>query len=150
MVGYRVGRRAVVGDRIEQLGLRIRIDKDLELVDPERDDRYHEYWTHYYRLMARNGVSPDLARRIMRTRTSAIGAMMVRRGDADAVICGAIGQFQTHLRHIREIIGTRKDVRDLSASGNHADASGDPLLIPGVTPVEPASWGRVKTLFLPR
>ena len=110
-----IGRRAVVQSRIERLGLRLRMDVDFEVVDPERDDRYHDYWTHYYRLMARNGVSPDYARRVIRTRATAIGAMMLVRDDADAVICGAVGQFQTHLRFVREIIGMRADVHALSA-----------------------------------
>ncbi|MDH3702095.1 MAG: NADP-dependent malic enzyme [Alphaproteobacteria bacterium] len=110
-----VGRRSVVLSRIERLGLRLQLGRDVELVDPEGDERYHEYWTNYYELMARNGVSPDYARRVMRTRTTAIGAMMVRRGDADAMLCGAVGQFQTHLRHIREIIGKREGAGDLSA-----------------------------------
>ena len=110
-----IGRRAVVAERIKRLGLRIRLDEDVALVDPERDDRYQEYWTYYYKLMARNGVSPDYARRVVRTRTTAIGALMLRLGDADAMICGAIGQFQTHLRHVGDIIGKRDGVRDLSA-----------------------------------
>jgi malate dehydrogenase (oxaloacetate-decarboxylating)(NADP+) len=110
-----VGRRAVVESRIQRLGLRIRLDDNVELVDPERDERYQDYWNDYYCLMARNGVSPDLARRVLRTRTSVIGAMMLRRGDTDALICGTVGQYQTHLRHIREIIGKRENVRELSA-----------------------------------
>jgi len=110
-----VGRRAVLQSRIERLGLRLRMDEDFEVVDPERDDRYNDYWTNYYRLMARNGVSPDYARRVIRTRTTAIGAMMLVRNDADAVICGAVGQFQTHLRFVREIIGLREDAHALSA-----------------------------------
>jgi malate dehydrogenase (oxaloacetate-decarboxylating)(NADP+) len=87
----------------------------VELVDPERDDRYNEYWTHYYKLMARNGVSPDYARRVVRTRNTVIGALMLSRGETDAMICGAVGQFQSHLRHVREIIGRRRGVRELSA-----------------------------------
>ena len=110
-----VGRRSVVLSRIERLGLRLQLDKDVELVDPDSDERYQEYWTNYYELMARNGVSPDYARRVMRTRTTAIGAMMVHRGDADAMLCGAVGQYQTHLRHIRDIIGKREGAGDLSA-----------------------------------
>jgi malate dehydrogenase (oxaloacetate-decarboxylating)(NADP+) len=110
-----IGRRAVVQSRIDRLGLRLRLDENVELVDPERDDRYQEYWNDYYRLMARNGVSPDLARRVVRTRTTVIGAMMLRRGDTDAMICGTVGQYHTHLRHIREIIGKCGGVRELSA-----------------------------------
>jgi malate dehydrogenase (oxaloacetate-decarboxylating)(NADP+) len=110
-----IGRRAVVQSRIERLGLRIRLDVDVELVDPERDDRFNEYWTDYYKLMARNGVSPDYARRVVRTRTTVIGALMLSRGETDAVICGTVGQYQSHLRHVREIIGRREGVRELSA-----------------------------------
>ncbi len=110
-----IGRRQVVQSRIERLGLRIRLDVDVELVDPERDDRFNEYWAHYYKLMARNGVSPDYARRVVRTRTTVIGALMLSRGETDAVICGTVGQYQSHLRHVREIIGRRQGVRELSA-----------------------------------
>jgi malate dehydrogenase (oxaloacetate-decarboxylating)(NADP+) len=110
-----VGRRTVVQSRIERLGLRLRLDDNVELVDPERDERYNDYWNDYYRLMARNGVSPDLARRVVRTRTTVIGALMLHRGDTDAMICGTVGQYQTHLRHVRKIIGKREDVRELSA-----------------------------------
>jgi malate dehydrogenase (oxaloacetate-decarboxylating)(NADP+) len=110
-----IGRRAVIQSRIERLGLRLRMDEDFDVVDPERDDRFQDYWTNYYQLMARNGVSPDYARRVVRTRTTAIGAMMLVRDDADAVICGAVGQFQTHLRHVREIIGLRENAHALSA-----------------------------------
>ncbi|MCR9222228.1 MAG: NADP-dependent malic enzyme [Alphaproteobacteria bacterium] len=109
-----IGRRAVVENRIERLGLRLRIDEDFELCDPENDPRYKEYWTTYQHLMGRKGVSPEYAREVARTRTTVIGALMVHLGQADALICGTVGQFSKHLKHVRDIVGRRPDARDLS------------------------------------
>jgi malate dehydrogenase (oxaloacetate-decarboxylating)(NADP+) len=95
----------VVKRRIERLNLHIRIDEHFELVDPEEDRRFHEYWTHYHSLMDRKGVSPEFARAVVRTRNSVIASLMVLRGDADALICGAVGQYQRHLRHLVDILG---------------------------------------------
>ena len=100
-----VGRREVVRRRIEKLNLRLKLDKDVGLVDPESDPRYHEYWTTYHRLMERKGVSPDFARALVRTRSTVIAALMLRRGEADAMLCGAIGQYHRHLRHLVDILG---------------------------------------------
>ncbi len=100
-----VGRREVVRRRIEKLNLRLQLDRDVALVDPESDPRYHEYWTTYHRIMERKGVSPDFARALVRTRATVIAALMVRRGEADAMLCGAIGQYHGHLRHLVDILG---------------------------------------------
>jgi malate dehydrogenase (oxaloacetate-decarboxylating)(NADP+) len=100
-----IGRRDVVSRRIERLNLRLRLDDVVTLVDPEDDPRYHGYWTLYHRLMERKGVSPDFARALVRTRTSVIAALMVRRGEADAMLCGAIGQYHRHLKHLVDILG---------------------------------------------
>jgi malate dehydrogenase (oxaloacetate-decarboxylating)(NADP+) len=100
-----IGRRDVVQRRLEKLNLRVRIDHDFELVDPQDDPRYHDYWTTYHALMARKGVSPDFARYLVRTRNTVIGALMLRKGAADALLCGVIGQYHRHLRHIVDIIG---------------------------------------------
>jgi malate dehydrogenase (oxaloacetate-decarboxylating)(NADP+) len=110
-----VGRQAVVAQRIERLGLRIAQGTDFELVDPEGDPRFPEYWRLYHSLMERKGVSPDLARTIVRTRNTVIAALMVQRGEADAMICGTVGRFDRHLEDVSEVIGLRRGVRQFSA-----------------------------------
>lgn len=110
-----IGRRGVVESRIKRLRLRLEIDKDFELVDPEDDPRYRDYWTSYHEIMQRNGVPPAVARTIVRTNTTVIGALMVQKGDADAMICGTIGRFQHHMRDVVDIIGLREGVETAAA-----------------------------------
>ncbi len=100
-----IGRPEVVEARIERAGLVIRPGKDFELVNPENDPRYRDYWETYHSIMARRGVSPDLARAIMRTNTTAIGAVMVNRGEADSLICGTFGQYLWHLNYVTQVLG---------------------------------------------
>jgi len=109
-----VGRREVIGLRIKQLGLRIDPDSEVEIVDPEDDPRYREYWTMYHELLGRKGVSPDLARTVVRTQNTVIAALMLRRGEADAMICGAQGNSKVNEQHVRDVIGMQEGVRDLS------------------------------------
>jgi len=109
-----VGRREVIGLRVKQLGLRIDPESEVEIVDPEDDPRYREYWTMYHELLGRKGVSPDLARTIVRTQNTVIAALMLRRGEADAMICGAQGNFKVNEHHVRDVIGMQEGVRDLS------------------------------------
>jgi malate dehydrogenase (oxaloacetate-decarboxylating)(NADP+) len=106
-----IGRRYVVEKRIEKLGLRFKLDEDVELVDPQGDPRYRDYWTEYHSIMGRRGISPDAARTIVRTRASVIGALMVRLNDADATICGAAGRYERHFKNVRDVIGLREGVR---------------------------------------
>ncbi len=101
-----IGRPEVVETRIKRLGLPIWPDRDFELVNPENDPRYREYWTTYHELMQRKGVTPELARAIMRTNTTAIGAVMVHREEADSLICGIFGQYLWHLRYVTEVLAT--------------------------------------------
>ena len=110
-----VGRPAVVEQRIAKLGLRIRAGEHFELVNPESDPRYREYWSEYHRLMERNGVPPETAKREMRRRPTLIAAMLVRMGAADAMLCGTISQPLRHLRYIDEVIGRRPGVNVYAA-----------------------------------
>ena len=110
-----IGRPDVVNTRIDDLGLRIASGKDFELVNPDDDPRYDAYWRCYHGLMERNGVSPDAARTILRTNSTVIAAIMVRRGEADAMLCGTFRQYDWHLRHVLDVIGLADGVRDVSA-----------------------------------
>ncbi|MFV0492443.1 MAG: NADP-dependent malic enzyme [Pseudorhodobacter sp.] len=99
-----IGRPEVVANRCERAGLPIRPGQDFEIVNPENDPRYRDYWETYHELMARRGVTPDTARAVMRTNTTAIAAVMVQRGEADSMICGTFGQYLWHLNYIRQIL----------------------------------------------
>ncbi|MGA7750048.1 MAG: NADP-dependent malic enzyme [Gallionella sp.] len=100
-----VGRPAVIEQRIARLSLRIRAGEHFELVNPESDPRYREYWSEYHRLMQRHGVTPDSAKREMRRRNTLIAAMLVHKGAADAMLCGTVSLPIRHLRYIDEVIG---------------------------------------------
>lgn len=110
-----IGRRAVVERRIKKLRLPMQLGKDIELVDPEDDPRYRDYWTSYYEIMQRSGVTEAVARQVVRTNPSVIGALMVKRHEADALICGVIGQFHEHKRIIESVIGLGRGVETLAA-----------------------------------
>lgn len=101
-----IGRPSVVTSRIERFGLRIRMGQDFELIDPSCDERFSMYWNAYHQLLARQGVSPDLAKATIRTNSTVIGALAVHLGDADGLICGMVGRYQEHLRHLRQILST--------------------------------------------
>jgi malate dehydrogenase (oxaloacetate-decarboxylating)(NADP+) len=109
-----VGRPEVIAQRCERYGLKIRPNVDFAVVNPENDPRYRDYWGTYHELMARKGVTPDLARAVMRTNSTAIAAVMVHRGEADSMICGTFGQFLWHLNYIAQILGTAR-LRPLGA-----------------------------------
>lgn len=99
-----IGRPEVVMNRIEKYGLPLRINKDFELVNPESDPRFREYWETYHKIMERRGVTPALAKAIMRTNSTAIAAIMVYRKEADSMICGTFGQYLWHLKYIKEVL----------------------------------------------
>jgi malate dehydrogenase (oxaloacetate-decarboxylating)(NADP+) len=101
-----IGRPEVIEARVERAGLTIRPSRDFQLVNPENDPRYRDYWETYHTLMARKGVTPDLARAIMRTNTTAIGAVMVQRDEADSLICGTFGQYLWHLNYVQQLLGS--------------------------------------------
>ncbi|ETX14437.1 malic enzyme [Roseivivax halodurans JCM 10272] len=101
-----IGRPEVINMRCERMGLEIRPERDFNIVNPENDPRYRDYWGSYHEIMARRGVTPDLARAIMRTNTTAIAAVMVHRGEADSMICGTFGEYKWHLNYVSQILGT--------------------------------------------
>ncbi|MFE1598738.1 NADP-dependent malic enzyme [Methylobacterium sp. ID0610] len=110
-----VGRPNVVETRLKRFGLSIRRDVDFELINPEDDPRYRHYVQTYLDLAGRRGITPDAARTLVRTNTTVIGALMVQRGEADALICGLEGRFESKLRAIRDIIGLAPGSKDFAA-----------------------------------
>ncbi len=103
-----IGRPAVIEARIKKAGLRIRIGVDVEVVNPEDDPRFKQYWETYHRLMGRQGVSIEAAKAAVRRSNTTIAALMVKLGDADAMLCGLVGRFDTHLDHVRDVIGLKR------------------------------------------
>jgi len=96
----------VIESRCVRAGLPIRPGRDFDLVNPENDPRYRDYWETYHTIMARQGVSPDIARAVMRTNTTAIAAVMVQRDEADSLICGTFGQYLWHLNYVNQVLAT--------------------------------------------
>ena len=119
-----VGRPAVVEMRIERAGLRIREGEHFELVNPESDPRFKEYWQTFHSITERRGVTPDSAKAIVRTRNTVIAAIMVRRGEADALICGVVGRYQKKLQYVREVLGMREGCSTLGALSVMTNESG--------------------------
>ena len=109
-----IGRPEVVEARCEEYGLPIRPGRDFELINPNKDDRFHDYWATYHKLMERRGVTPALAKAILRTNTTAIAAVAVHRGDADSMICGTFGQYLWHMKYIEQVLG-RDGLRPIGA-----------------------------------
>ena len=116
-----VGRPAVIAARIERAGLRLQAGRDFEVVNPEDDTRFRQYWETYHRLNARDGVTPDMAKATVRRSNTTIAALMVHLGDADALLCGLVGRFDGHFAHLREVVGQRP--------GSHGFATVNALLL---------------------
>ncbi len=110
-----IARPEVLGPKLERAGLRMRPGIDFELFNPNEDERIEGYAADYYNIMQRRGISPDYAKREASRRTSLIGALMVKRGDADAMLCGTIANFDLHLRYINSVIGLRESAKHFAA-----------------------------------
>ena len=110
-----IGRRDRIEMKIERLGLRINLDKDVEILNPDRNEKFEEYAAFYHKLVGRNGVSVAAARKIMHDDNTAVAAVMVARGEADGLICGKVGRFDFHLREIMQLLGP-KDKTQLVSS----------------------------------
>ena len=123
-----IGRPEVIEARVEKLGLRLEAGRDYELCNPNSDPRYNDYVAFYLERTARKGITPQNARETLRTRRTVIAAVMLARGEADAMLAGPVGNFATHLRHITDVIGLRSEMSEASAV--HAMVmDGGPLFI---------------------
>ena len=110
-----IGRPAVIAARIEKAGLRMRLGHDVQVCNPEGDPRFRQYWEHYHQLMKRDGATLEVAKAAVRRSNTIIASLMVKLGDADAMICGLVGTYETHLERIHSIIGRQADARDYAA-----------------------------------
>jgi len=110
-----VGRPRVIDRRLATLGLRMQAGRDFELVNPEFDARYRDYWTTYHRLTERRGVSPEYAKIEMRRRLTLIGAMMIHKGEAESMLCGTFGTHALHLDYVDQVIGRRPGIKHYAA-----------------------------------
>jgi len=104
-----IGRPEVIAQRIERAGLTVAPERDFEICDPNDDPRYRDYWESYHGRLERRGVTPELARTIIRTNATAIAAGMVYRGDADSMICGTFGQYLWHLNYVTQMLAGLPD-----------------------------------------
>src|SRR4029434_7525519 len=109
-----VGRTNIIASRIQKLGLRLSLGKDCDGVNILDDPRYRGYWSEYYTLATRKGVTRRQAQEDMRTRPTLVAAMLVHQGDADAMLCGTGSNSQAHLRYIRQVIGAREGAKTMA------------------------------------
>ena len=109
-----IGRPQVIESRVKRFGLTLNLAA-LEIVNPEDDPRYRDYVALFHSLVGRSGVTPETARTIVRTNTTTIASLMVKRGDADAMLCGLQGRFIKHVRDIRSVLGMQEGIKDVSA-----------------------------------
>jgi len=123
-----IGRPAVIEARIAKAGLRMRLGVDVENVNPEDDPRFRQYWEHYHRLLGRQGATPEVAKAAVRRSNTIIGSLMIALGDADALICGLVGSYMTHLERIDSILG-RAEGAHLYAAVNALMTDRGPVFI---------------------
>jgi len=110
-----IGRPGVIQTRVAKAGLRFVPGQDVEVVDPEDDPRFRAYWEHYHALMGRNGITPAMAKSAVRRSNTLIASIMVATGDADAMLCGLVGQYDMHLERIMSVIGKSKKSPTIAA-----------------------------------
>jgi malate dehydrogenase (oxaloacetate-decarboxylating)(NADP+) len=102
-----IGRPEVIQMRIERAGLRLKLGQDVAVIDPENDPRFRQYWEAYHQIMGRRGFTPEMAKAAVRRSNTTIGALAIKLGDADAMICGMVGRFDSHLEHVADLIGLK-------------------------------------------
>jgi malate dehydrogenase (oxaloacetate-decarboxylating)(NADP+) len=110
-----IGRPGVIAARIVKAGLRLQPGRDVEIVDPEDDPRFRQYWEAYHKLRGRDGITPEAAKTQVRRSNTLIASLMVSLGDADAMLCGLVGRYDGHLEHVRDVLGPRKGATTFAA-----------------------------------
>ena len=103
-----VGRPAVIEMRIKKAGLHIRLGTDVDCVNPEDDPRFRTYWETYHKLMGRRGITPEASKAMVRRSNTTIASLMVHLGDADAMLCGLVGRFDSHLKILNNVLGLKR------------------------------------------
>ncbi|MFY7865639.1 NADP-dependent malic enzyme [Roseateles sp.] len=109
-----IGRPEVIASRIERAGLRLKLGEDVAIIDPSNDARFRQYWEAYHQVMGRQGVTPEMAKAAVRRSATTIGALAIKLGDADAMICGMVGRFDNHLEHVSDLIGLKPGARNFA------------------------------------
>ena len=109
-----IGRPEVIATRIERAGLRLKLGEDVAVIDPNNDVRFRQYWEAYHQVMGRQGVTPEMAKAAVRRSATTIGALAIKLGDADAMICGMVGRFDNHLEHVSDLIGLKPGARNFA------------------------------------
>jgi malate dehydrogenase (oxaloacetate-decarboxylating)(NADP+) len=103
-----IGRPAVIEARIKKAGLHITVGKDVECVDPEDDPRFRTYWETYHQIMGRRGITPEASKAMVRRSNTTIASLMLHLGDADAMLCGLVGRFDSHLKILNQVLGLKR------------------------------------------
>lgn len=128
--------------------MRIRPGEHFEIVNPQDDPRYKDYWTSYHAIMERKGVSPDYARTVLRTNNTVIAALGVRKGHADAMLCGTVGRYQIHLRHLLDVIGAGQQHRMVAALNLLISSGGIDFLCDAYVTPDPTAEEIVETTLM--
>ncbi|MDN4590694.1 NADP-dependent malic enzyme [Xenophilus aerolatus] len=110
-----IGRPDIIEMRVKKAGLRLRLGQDAEIVDPENDPRFRTYWEAYHKLMGRRGITPEASKAMVRRSNTTIAALMVHLGDADAMLCGLVGRFDSHLKILSQLLGSKRDAPGFAA-----------------------------------
>lgn len=143
-----LGRPEIIESKIEDIGLRLTIGDGFTVIDPGNNPRFEEHADAYHRLMERAGVSPEYAANVTRTRMTALGALMVRRGEADALLCGTQGAYARHISYLCDVIGVSDDVSDISALMLLIMPTGTVFLTDTHVTVEPSAEELAETAFM--
>ncbi len=109
-----IGRPEVIQMRLQRAGLRMKLGEDVQVIDPDNDARFRHYWERYHQVMGRRGVTPEMAKAAVRRSATTIGALAIQLGDADAMICGMVGRFDSHLEHVSDLIGLKAGVQNFA------------------------------------